>query len=291
MNDVFGWWTHESDWEHITVRITKDGSAVLGIFVQAHGSNDTYSTWYYPPGTHDASSCYQLDSDRRIVIYSADTGHASYTSGGSHAYTLIRGSDTTEQGVEWATWNNLVLLDFTNPDHAWLRYSGRWGVGSWQANAPQTPSFQGTNFPGWLGGRADGPSTQPTNVVVSLDAAKGQDSRVSANFTLAYQPTWQVEWKIAGVPDTSQIPGVTFNVNENIRYHTGHSGDDKTRQSNVTDGTITSAVLPCRNPSRLYIAGLQYKDPHTGSVSQGADAIKALNVTSFTVSIAPTDPR
>lgn len=143
--------THEGDWEHIIVRVKNDWSAILGVFMQAHGSDDQWSIWYYPPGTANNKS-YQAQGNR-ITVYAGLGGHASYAAKANYDYGLFRGADSADGNG--ALWDPGV--EYINPVLTqWLQYSGRFG--SWPSpssvgNPPPSPLGQY-----WFNPRTDGPS-------------------------------------------------------------------------------------------------------------------------------------
>eukprot|EP00455_Lapot_gusevi_P015188 TRINITY_DN1766_c0_g1_i6.p1 TRINITY_DN1766_c0_g1~~TRINITY_DN1766_c0_g1_i6.p1 ORF type:complete len:410 (-),score=176.87 TRINITY_DN1766_c0_g1_i6:177-1331(-) len=111
---------HEGDWEFVSVRVSKDWSTPLKIFLSAHGdANPTDLSSVAWEGSHP-------------VVYSARNSHAFYTHTGFHHQAevdlkvrKIKIGDKIEDGPRWNTQNHIVDVDTTKP--AWLSFGGDWG--------------------------------------------------------------------------------------------------------------------------------------------------------------------
>lgn len=153
-NDYIGVGVHEGDWEHVIIRLDRTKSRIIGVYCQAHASDDPFSTWYYPQGVDKDHyyTCY--GSSGRPVIYFAAQSHASYTTPGEHQIgkSSWKGNDKTDQGWLWNAATNVVMVSM--PETPWLQYGGRWGgTESLTASSPDPPAAQG-----WLIPRTDGPA-------------------------------------------------------------------------------------------------------------------------------------
>ena len=164
---------HEGDLEHVIVRLSADQSSIVGMYCQAHASDDPFSKWYYPPGSGKSPefTCYDT-ANQHPVVYSAAESHASYTSPGSKAmgWKGIKGSDTCDQGYLWNAVPNVVRVSLNKT--SWLQYSGRWGATDggflFKGKSPDGPVAQGwLKTKAWIGAavaaaasrpRADGPA-------------------------------------------------------------------------------------------------------------------------------------
>jgi hypothetical protein len=155
MRSFWGIWTHEADWEHVIVRLDSGGQNILGVFMQAHGGTDSYSRWYYPPGS-TAGPSFQLVGSS-VQVFASLEGHGSYPAAGSFPYyTLgveVRGEDVTSSGFAWTPMWVLMLDPCLQ---AWARYTGSWG--GWLTGTYDWPPA-GPLFQGWLESRGDGPTT------------------------------------------------------------------------------------------------------------------------------------
>lgn len=136
VNSVSGVQMHESDWEHVTVRIDENG-AILGVYYSAHAEG----RWRFQQGAlgSPSSNCYQLVGTRPVV-YSALESHALYPQEGTISRLGGFADDYTAQGQLWdplddATTRNpmgrLVNIgnDINNPPVGaeWIQYPGLWG--------------------------------------------------------------------------------------------------------------------------------------------------------------------
>ena len=129
---------HEGDWEHITVRISKDGKRILKIFFAAHGKEGVWKEKASSPNAEGFS----LNSSGHPIVYSAWRAHASYCTAGRQERSGLTGVDdwTSNEGPKWKCWENVIDVgDRENPlnKQYWIKYSGRWGeLGIFGGNAP-----------------------------------------------------------------------------------------------------------------------------------------------------------
>jgi len=111
---------HEGDWEHVTVRVSSDGSAVTSMYFSAH---DNEGKWYSPSQLYYANG--------RPVAYSAWHTHASYPGPGTWTRGFPKPSDaTSDGGPAWDCLNSVFNLGERGAPlngKTWLNYSGRWG--------------------------------------------------------------------------------------------------------------------------------------------------------------------
>ena len=153
-NDYIGFGVHQGDWEHVIIRLDRTQSRIVGVYCQAHASDDPFSTWYYPQGVDPDHYYTCFGSVNRPIIYSAAQSHASYTTPGEHPIGRggWKGNDKTDQGWLWNYITNVIMVSM--PQTPWLQFAGRWGgTASATASSPDPPAAQG-----WLIPRSDGPT-------------------------------------------------------------------------------------------------------------------------------------
>lgn len=154
--------THEGDWEHVIIRLSSDKTRVVGMYCQAHASDDAYSQWYYPPPytpDPDLQFSWYAGSTTRPIVYAAAQSHASYVAAGEWPLGWLgwKGEDVTDNGPVWNAAVNVTLVSV--PETNWLKFSGRWGkTDGWTATSPDAPAAQG-----WFAPRTDGPSGSAIN--------------------------------------------------------------------------------------------------------------------------------
>lgn len=112
---------HEGDWEHVTVRITRDLQRIVKVFFATHKKE---SKWYttgvrFLYGTHP-------------IGYSAKNSHATYPSIGNHDRPWPRPQDETKDSLKvWKTWQTGLMrvgtFESPAPGQEWLKYTGSWG--------------------------------------------------------------------------------------------------------------------------------------------------------------------
>jgi hypothetical protein len=130
---------HEGDWEHITVRVTRDGKNIIAIYYTFHSGEGRWNEKFdVVPNT------------KHPVVYSAWHSHASYPTAGIHGRPFPLPDDKTDDGgARWQCWNHIVNV---GEKHAplngqnWLQFTGRWGgsrgSGLGETPSPETPSFK-----------------------------------------------------------------------------------------------------------------------------------------------------
>jgi len=155
-NDAQAGFNHESDWEHINVRLNPDYS-VAGVHF-AHHKNVTFY----------AKASVQWFNSTHPVVWTADGSHASYASESVCDSTIEEAgwgasSCETNANYRWFTWAGgkgtepglqgggvINVGEKTRPLNGqnFIKYNSRWGeIGSTSATSGvRTPSFQGN----WL---------------------------------------------------------------------------------------------------------------------------------------------
>jgi len=179
VSSITGIEMHESDWEHVAVRITASGG-ILGVYYAAHDGG----VWCFQeaPFGSNLSNCYQLEG-RRPFVYSAVQSHASYPRQGTVDRLGGFANDYSDTGYRWdvldsATSRNpmgrLVNMghDIQNPPQGaeWIQWPGMWGKkgnGAYQflewfgqdlgeyADGKPGPAQRNT----WYNGDSDGPTS------------------------------------------------------------------------------------------------------------------------------------
>ncbi len=126
-NDGPSLFDHESDWEHVTVRLDRMGSPA-GVYLARHEENN--------PGAYRAWSRVRREGDHPVV-FSARGSHATYADEGDLPWFESIGScDDLErcQGPVWRTWEGGGLQDLGERERPRvlpevMGYRGRWGAG------------------------------------------------------------------------------------------------------------------------------------------------------------------
>lgn len=124
-NDGPAFFDHESDWEHVTVRLDRDG-APSGLYLARHGDDH--------PGVYRAWSRVTREG-RHPVVLSAKGTHASYADRDDLAWfeSAARcGPDGACGERTWRTWEGGGLVNVGETAHPLaspraLTYAGRWG--------------------------------------------------------------------------------------------------------------------------------------------------------------------
>ncbi|UQA58403.1 hypothetical protein [Polyangium aurulentum] len=142
-NDGPLFFDHESDWEHLTMRLDAKG-APLGAYLARHEDNN--------PGPYFAWSRLRREGNHPVVL-SAKGSHATYADRGDLAWYESSGwCDNLKSCVNpvWRTWEGGGLEPFeeftpASPAMAQaFQFPGRWGsVGFWPGtSAPKGPMHQ-----------------------------------------------------------------------------------------------------------------------------------------------------
>lgn len=141
-NDGPLFFDHESDWEHITVRLDERGEP-LGAYLARHEDND--------PGPYFAWSRLQREGDHPVVL-SARGSHATYANARDVAWFDSAGACADLghcAGPVWRTWEGGGLARFEDLDAAadvarLFRFPGRWGATGFLpgTSAPRAPTHQ-----------------------------------------------------------------------------------------------------------------------------------------------------
>jgi hypothetical protein len=139
---------HEADLEHVIIRLSQDQSTIVGMYCQAHASDDAFSQWYYPPSSSEHPNFTFYDtSNQHPTVYSAAESHASYTAAGEFAmgWKGWKGQDSTDPGYLWNSVANVIRVSLN--ETSWLQYSGRWGATdggvTLAGTSPDGPAGQG----------------------------------------------------------------------------------------------------------------------------------------------------
>jgi hypothetical protein len=144
---------HEGDFEHITVRLSSDGSQLIGVYYSAHANEDTWITQNIP-----------FDYNNRILSYVALNTHAMYPVAKRIKRRIMAPTwiskdlklkrvwtplidFTSDEGHEIDCRNQLTYLNPNTPEEPeWLTFTGRWGSASRERHSstgPTTPSYSG----------------------------------------------------------------------------------------------------------------------------------------------------
>lgn len=134
---------HESDWEGVTVIVSRAATRVLAVHFAAHAD-----VWRYDAGVPQIV-------DGRVKVYVANGSHASYP---RRCTRLCRQSDPTLPEARFGgqvSWSGnsaagcrrrcvrLLPTDASGAPAAWNAWDGRWGAPTSAAFAPpRTPAFQ-----------------------------------------------------------------------------------------------------------------------------------------------------
>ena len=162
---------HESDWEHVTVRVDLGTSnPIKGVFFAAHGSEGRWATKQTRASGFTDRNFYRLNAENRPVVYSAKHSHASYPFAsikkrGGRVDVFLPDDETMEGGPIWDCSRNLIYLgERERPEtgREWIKFTGRWGEIGW-TRLPWVSNlaFSGTESPSlkawWDHGEPDGP--------------------------------------------------------------------------------------------------------------------------------------
>lgn len=136
VSSISGVEMHESDWEHVAVRINASED-ILGVYYAAHDGG----VWCYQeaPAGSNLSNCYELEGSRPFV-YSAVQSHASYPRQGTVERLGGFANDSSDRGYRWDVLDSasarnpmgrLINLahDIQNPPPGaeWIQWPGMWG--------------------------------------------------------------------------------------------------------------------------------------------------------------------
>lgn len=102
-----------ADFEHITMRIDKDGN-LNSIYYGKHGY--FWGDWRYIDEI-------ERTPDGRPIIYIAKSSHANYSKPGTHFRIFFLANDKTDKGIKWDP-NNII--DITEKSYA--KYRGLWSI-------------------------------------------------------------------------------------------------------------------------------------------------------------------
>lgn len=132
---------HQGDWEHITVRLNRRKTRIMGIYFARHSAEGKWER-------------YDTTRSGHPIVYVAKGSHASYPAARTYKRPRVKGFKvptdyTSEGGFTWRCWDYVVDVgDRRRPTkgHEWLRFSGRWGGSTGGllgvGKSPQTPSFK-----------------------------------------------------------------------------------------------------------------------------------------------------
>lgn len=102
---------HQSDIEHVTVKVDKKTQKIVNIFYSAHSS--AQGTW---------ESKFDME-DEHPVVYSAKGSHACYSKSGCYPRIFFAANDHTSKGYRWFP----AVQEITENDPLWNTYIGRIG--------------------------------------------------------------------------------------------------------------------------------------------------------------------
>lgn len=155
-NKFHGFFDHEADWEHVTVRLGPEGRP-RGAWYARHDKN--------APGVWVSWSGMAREGTHPVVL-SARGSHASYARPGAVAWydevcPTLRPERAAARGCRvWRSWSGATggvvdLGTLEDPGVPWLSWAGRWGAEGGvddDGAGPPGPAFQ----PGWCSGGAAG---------------------------------------------------------------------------------------------------------------------------------------
>jgi len=135
---------HESDFEHITVRVFKDQNTISQIYYAAH---DNEGKWYKMQTSPGAQDGYSITADGHPVVYAALNSHASYPWAGKWQRNNLPDDHTAGDGLIWdcrLSVQNLGEKNYPAKDMQWIQYSGHWGEIGTQGftTGPLSPAYQ-----------------------------------------------------------------------------------------------------------------------------------------------------
>ncbi|XP_078359475.1 uncharacterized protein LOC144643950 [Oculina patagonica] len=133
---------HVGDWEHITVRLKKEGSDynIYSMFLSVHNSEVTNKfggeyLWGNGKFTKGGQSL-AMHGGTHAIVYAATGSHGFWAATGRHVYKKLPNGDTlvdyTSSGESWYTWKQLKPVEY-NPngqysgEFKFLEFTGRWG--------------------------------------------------------------------------------------------------------------------------------------------------------------------
>jgi hypothetical protein len=135
---------HESDFEHITVRVEPDRETVSQIYYAAHNNE---GKWYKQQTSQGVKDGFSVTGDGRPVVYSAQNSHASYPWAGSWQRNNVPDDHTAGDGPVWdclQSARDLGEKQYPAKDMQWIQYSGHWGeLGTASfTTGPAGPAYQ-----------------------------------------------------------------------------------------------------------------------------------------------------
>jgi len=129
--------SHEGDWEHVTIYVSKKTGALHSVFYSCHGESDGQLRLAKDAQGVSNPEIELVDRDNdglsHVVAYMAVNGHGMYPKAGSYSRLYGFGTDRTEKGVLWN--GPLTILPESydvqsidgNPSLFWMAYWGVWG--------------------------------------------------------------------------------------------------------------------------------------------------------------------
>lgn len=103
---------HDTDLEHIVVRLDKETKQLVGIYFSAHSTEGIWVSGKYV----------QFENDHPLV-YVAKFSHAMYHRQGRHIRILGFANDVTDDGFVWKT---DLLIEADEKNLVWMNYTGQW---------------------------------------------------------------------------------------------------------------------------------------------------------------------
>jgi len=114
-NRRLGTETHDSDWEHVTVKLNTDGSEIEKMYFAHHGNGEWVKQEHL-----------EFNSDGHPIVYCSKGGHAAYPKANMHNTT----NPADGNGKKWSTYKKVKILGTKNEPtegNEWLKYNGAWG--------------------------------------------------------------------------------------------------------------------------------------------------------------------
>jgi hypothetical protein len=135
---------HESDFEHITVRVKQDQKTISQVYYAAH---DNEGKWYNLQIPAEGLSGYSVTTEGRLLVYAALNSHASYPWAGKWTRNNLPDDHAAGDGPIWdcqQSVQNLGEKEYPAKDMQWIQYSGHWGEVGTQSftTGPVGPAYQ-----------------------------------------------------------------------------------------------------------------------------------------------------